>query len=131
MWEEKKPWFNVLEKIDGKFPKLQKYEHRWVKLEYKEDIYVHTLFQESVDAEISGFLGRVCGIRGNGYDPDWDFIYVKNPYTRYFKRIYVDKLVSIQIDYEMEKEFGRDRCEANRLRERFYILSLTREGDYL
>ena len=131
MWEEKKPWFNVLEKIDGKFPKLEKYEHCWVKLEYKEDIFANGIFKESVDAQISGFLARILSSYGNGYDPDWDFILVKNPPTRYFKRIFVNKLVSIQIDYEMEKEFGRDRCEANRLRERFYILSLTREADYL
>ena len=123
MCEEKKP-FEVIEKI-------KKYQHRWVKLEYKQDIFANGIFKESVDAQISGFLAKIFGIRGNGFGPDSDFIYVKNPPTRYFKRIFVNKLVSIQIDYEMEKEFGRDRCEVNRLRERFYIGSLTRVGDYL
>jgi hypothetical protein len=123
MCEEKKP-FELVEKI-------KKYEHRWVKIEYKRDIFENGIFKETVDAEISGFFAKIFAFRGSAFGPHTDFIYVKNPPTRYFTRIYVTKIVSIQIDYEMEKEFGRDRCEANRLRERFYILSLTREADYL
>ena len=94
---------------------------KWIKIKYTEDIYLGSIFMETKNMETFGFLLRVFSLSGNESECEDDTLLIRhsveNIKTQY---VYLNTIVSIEIDHERQKEFETDASGANRLRVKFW-----------
>ena len=94
---------------------------KWIKIKYTEDIYHGSIFVETKNMETFGFLLRVFSLSGNESECEDDTLLIRHSVesikTQY---VYLNTIVSIEIDGEKQKEFETDASGANRLRVKFW-----------
>ena len=94
---------------------------KWIKIKYTEDIYLGSIFMETKNMETFGFLLRVFSLSGNESECNDDTLLIRHSVesikTQY---VYLNTIVSIEIDGERQKEFETDASGANRLRVKFW-----------
>ena len=82
---------------------------KWIKIKYTEDIYHGSIFVETKNMETFGFLLRVFSLSGNESECEDDTLLIRHSVesikTQY---VYLNTIVSIEIDGERQKEFETD-----------------------